>query len=314
MSLFKLMENIPDLDLNLENYDLDDLLNLFQIPTLFSEQDLKRAKQRVFSVHPDKSGLPSEYFLFFSKAYNLLYQVYIFKSKQEKFDKTDSAKQTYRPEIDILDKEDEERLIKQMKSLQNSSDFSKIFHQLFEANKLRDGIQDSGYEDWLRNGETAPKDLPEVRTMGDMGAAFDIERKRQREKAIQTYQGVQDVNSISSNQYDLNRGDIPAIYSADIFSKLPYEDLRKAHEETIIPVSEEDRRQDFKNVSSLLQFRTQQTIGMDFDSAEHTQILENQRRSEEENSVARGYYLAKEMEQAKQSNKKFLSKFNYLTH
>jgi hypothetical protein len=301
-----------DLDLNLQNYDLNDLLNLFQLPELFNEQDLKRAKQRVFAVHPDKSKLPSEYFLFFSKAYNLLYQVYIFKSKNDKTDTRSCAKQSYRPELDLIDKEDEERLTQQMKSLQESSDFSKIFHQLFEENKLRDGIQDSGYENWLRNGDSSSKDLPEVRTMGDMGAAFDIERKRQREKAIQSYQGVQDLNSVSTNQYDLNRGDAPATYSADVFSKLPYEDLRKAHEESIIPISEEDRRQDFNNVSSLMQFRTQQTIGLDLDKANHTEILQNQLRNDERNSTARGYYLAREMEEAKQSNKNFLSKFNYL--
>ena len=42
----------PDLDLS--NYDLQDILNLFQIPENFTEADLKKAKRQVLKLHPDK--------------------------------------------------------------------------------------------------------------------------------------------------------------------------------------------------------------------------------------------------------------------
>jgi hypothetical protein len=56
------------IDLNLDNYELTDLLTLFKLEYDFIESDLKNAKKIVLKTHPDKSNLPKEYFLFFSKA------------------------------------------------------------------------------------------------------------------------------------------------------------------------------------------------------------------------------------------------------
>ena len=75
------MEN---LDLNIRNYDLEDITNLFRIPINFNKEDLKNAKKVVLKTHPDKSRLDKKYFLFFSKAYKVLYSIYEFKNKNEK--------------------------------------------------------------------------------------------------------------------------------------------------------------------------------------------------------------------------------------
>jgi hypothetical protein len=64
------------LDLNIDNYNLPDILALFNLPTLFNHEDLKRTKLSVLKMHPDKSKLPKEYFLFFTKAYRILHQIY----------------------------------------------------------------------------------------------------------------------------------------------------------------------------------------------------------------------------------------------
>ena len=69
----------PDLDLS--NYDLQDILNLFQIPENFTEADLKKAKRQVLKLHPDKSRIDSKYFLFYSKAYKVLYSIFEFNNK-----------------------------------------------------------------------------------------------------------------------------------------------------------------------------------------------------------------------------------------
>ena len=52
-------------DLNINNYDLNDLLNLFNIPFDFDNSHLKTCKRRVHMSHPDKSGLDKDYYLFF---------------------------------------------------------------------------------------------------------------------------------------------------------------------------------------------------------------------------------------------------------
>ena len=69
-----------ELDLNIDNYTLNDLYNLFNVSYL-DEPSLKTAKQIVLKMHPDKSQLDSKYFLFFSKAYKRLFSIYEFQNK-----------------------------------------------------------------------------------------------------------------------------------------------------------------------------------------------------------------------------------------
>jgi hypothetical protein len=39
------------MDLNIDNYDLDDILNLFRMPKDFVEEDVKAAKKIVLKTH-----------------------------------------------------------------------------------------------------------------------------------------------------------------------------------------------------------------------------------------------------------------------
>ena len=71
-------------DLNIDNYDLEDLLNLFHLNYEFNEDDLKRAKNRALKTHPDKSGLKKEVFLFFMKAYKMIESIHDFKNEESK--------------------------------------------------------------------------------------------------------------------------------------------------------------------------------------------------------------------------------------
>ena len=70
------------LDLNINNYNLRDLLNLFKVDHDFDKVDLKKAKRMVLMTHPDKSNIDKKYFLFFSKAYKRLFFIYDFKQTQ----------------------------------------------------------------------------------------------------------------------------------------------------------------------------------------------------------------------------------------
>ena len=59
-------------DLEIENYELEDLLNLFKLQYNFVEADLKKAYRMALRLHPDKSGLDAEYFRFYMKAYKMV--------------------------------------------------------------------------------------------------------------------------------------------------------------------------------------------------------------------------------------------------
>ena len=75
-----------NVDLNIDNYTYEDILGLFHLNYNFDVNDLKSAKKIVLKTHPDKSKLPNEYFLFYSKAYKMLYYVYEFRLKSKKSD------------------------------------------------------------------------------------------------------------------------------------------------------------------------------------------------------------------------------------
>ena len=51
-----------EIDLNLDNYNLAELLNLFKLKNNINIDDLKTTKKIVMKLHPDKSGLDKEYF------------------------------------------------------------------------------------------------------------------------------------------------------------------------------------------------------------------------------------------------------------
>ena len=55
--------NCSELDMNIDNYELQDLLDLFHLDYNFNEEDLKKTKKTVLMTHPDKSNLSKEYFL-----------------------------------------------------------------------------------------------------------------------------------------------------------------------------------------------------------------------------------------------------------
>ena len=47
------MNNSEQIDLNIDNYNLHDLLNLFKLDFDFNEDDMKQAKRVVLKTHPD---------------------------------------------------------------------------------------------------------------------------------------------------------------------------------------------------------------------------------------------------------------------
>ena len=65
------MQNQHHLDIHA--YSIDDIFHLFKIPskTNISMEQLKNAKKITLNMHPDKSKLPSNYFLFYKKAFEI---------------------------------------------------------------------------------------------------------------------------------------------------------------------------------------------------------------------------------------------------
>ena len=47
-------------DLDIDSYNLNDLLNLFHLTYDFNESDLKQARKMVLKMHPDKSNIDNK--------------------------------------------------------------------------------------------------------------------------------------------------------------------------------------------------------------------------------------------------------------
>lgn len=287
------MEN---LDLNIDNYSLDDILSLFHLESDFSEEQLKEAKKMVLMTHPDKSKLEPDVFLFFTKAYKYLYFIFQFRHRNDK---------TIREDLD--GDESHSHIIAK---IQEKKDFHKVFNELFEEYKMSDAYNEAGYDDWLRSNDDC-EESDQQRMVGnqqDMRTAFYEEKRRKM--ALIEYKGVEEIQDTS--HFQLGR-EAPANFGSSLFSKLQYEDLKKAHTENIIPVSEQDYdpAQHFRTVTQLQSHRETQNL-TPMHQGQVRRYEENKKLLESRENTRRAYLLAKQMEEAERKNQQILAKFKYL--
>jgi hypothetical protein len=283
------------LDLDINNYDLNDIINLFGISKRVTDEDLKVAKNKMLKTHPDKSGLDPIFFTFYNKAYKILYQVWEFNQKgnTKKSDYSHDDYDTHKQEI----------LNKWIKdnNFDNKKSFNEWFNKEFDNAHIYNDKERKGYEDWLRN---APIENEQVNDLRGMNMYIDKKKKELRELSLIERREVEEIwntNNISAS--DLSP-DAPQCYDSDLFSQLSYQDLQKAHTESIIPITIEDyeNKQKFNNVNEFISYRNTQDI-QPFKEGE--KYLDNKKKREEELSVRLAFNLAKQSEIAKQKNNDF---------
>ena len=292
-----------ELDLDINNYNLDDILNLFKIPTNFDEQDLKRAKQVVLKTHPDKSRLPADYFRFYSKAYKMLYSVWDFRKRGD----VDSKNPKNTEYTNFSDKEKNvllDQFFESNEKFKNSNKFNDWFNKEFEKNKLSNEAEIKGYGDWLKTDE----DIEPIKNVSMATMKHEFDKKKSQARSLIIREDVQEIwsnNSISASELS---NDSPETYDSGLFSGLSFQDLYKAHTETVIPVTEEDyeKKKKFGSVNEYMSYRNNQDT-KPLSEQQALQYLNQKNEKEEEKSVRRAYELAKQTELAKQKNQNFWS-------
>ena len=305
----------PDLDLDIRNYKLEDITNLFKIPLVFNEVDMRSAKLAVLQTHPDKSQLPKEYFLFFSSAYKMLYQVYSFRSGKNR-NKKESYDEVIEEEAVDANEDSMKLCVEKVKRL-NAAEFNKLFNEHYEKCKI-EMEEDAGYEDWFRSQQHDDEN-----DGGDdlANASWDqrvshIDKKKQALKENMALVSKNDLESVniygggSTNGYALGQG-APAEHSSGLFSSLQYEDLKKAHTETVIPVTHEDyvNSKKFNNAQDLKVFRDLNLKSFNYDKEEAIQKKKAQTYQDDEDNTHRAFMMAKQDEIAQEMNKKFNGSF-----
>lgn len=378
---------MESLDLNIDNYNLPDILALFNLPTLFNDADLKRAKLAVLKTHPDKSQLPKEYFLFFTKAYRIIHQIYTIRhpatnehytERVERTPRTSSVpslrcvgkdtlrehytpmetagaaataaaksivdygrmmrQEGYQPDSnDEYSQATHERMKRRLDEMMMTggrgggatttpdkatkvSEFNRWFNEKFEQYRLKDEELETGYEEWFRDGQTQEDpdqdghdghDGHDGGNWADKVAILNQRKQELRNKyTLVERKELEYAGGGSGGGYDLTR-ERPQEYSSGIFDSLRYEDLKKAHTETVIPVTEEDyyKTRRFNTVNELQTFRDQsrRDLYSQTNPAEQKQMYEQSRIRQEEEDTRRAFILAKQDEISRDIHKKLYS-------
>ena len=227
---------MSEVDLEIENYELEDILNLFKLQYNFVEADLKKAYRMALKLHPDKSGLAAEYFHFYMKAYKVVENIYKFRNKK----KTCAYDTVYNSKENDIS-EDKAVLLHSLNG-KSIKEFNKWFNKQFEKVKVNDDENDSGYGKWIKENEVSESN--EKISLSEFGRVF--EKKKSECKALVKYDGVKEMDS--DEGYNLVREKVTN-YSSGLFSKLGYEYFRKAHTETVVPVTREDYENKEKFIS-----------------------------------------------------------------
>jgi hypothetical protein len=202
-------------------------------------------------------------------------------------------------------------------------EFNQWFNQKFEQYRLKDDEAETGYDAWFRDtGDTDAAIADNNADVDDSGSWADkVARLNQKKQELRNkyalverteleYAGGGGGGSSAGGGYDLTR-ERPQEYSSGIFGNLRYEDLKKAHTETVIPVTEEDyyKTKRFNNINELQTFRDQSRRDSykQTSKAEQEHIYQQSKMRQEEEDTRRAFILAKQDEISRDIHKKLYS-------
>lgn len=159
----------------------------------------------------------------------------------------------------------------------------------------------NGYGDWLKSNE----DIDEDKKISYTQMGEEIEKKKQQVRSLVVHKGIDELYSNFNGVSNLT-GDSPECYSSDLFSSLQYEDLKKAHVESVIPVTIEDYNnvKKFKNLNEYNNYRNSQN-NVPLSEIQAAEYLNNKSKQEEIQTTNRAYKLAKQLEETNKNQSNF---------
>jgi len=290
-----------DIDLNIENYNFNDLLKLFNLKNNFTDNELRNCYKIVVQTHPDKSGLDKKYFLFYTQAFKILKKVYEYNNKKSSVLNEAKSKIEY---IGLSEDEKGKQLL--IKELQEKrpGEFNKWFNSTFESLNLTNESND-GYGEWLRSDEGLTGDGDDDRDgskkCGSMNQLHSlINNKKQSLCALITKQEIREYNTLGNNN---NLDNNVKEYSSGIFDKLQYDDLKKVHLESVIPVCENDyeKIKKFNSTDALIYYRNRQEF-KPISKEKANEELTNYYNTLDKESCELAYRLTKQAQDAEKKN------------
>lgn len=241
--------SLEDIDLNIDNYNYQELLDLLDLNCDFGEIELKKAKKMVLMTHPDKSNYDKDIFIFMAKVYKLVYQVYITTNKTE--DMSLGYNEYDNDVNNIIKTHKNDDFKNQLNKFSKSKNFNREFNKLFEKYKLSNEEEESGYGNWLKEEEHCEP----ANNINDMNKY--IETKKKHLSSLIVYKDPDELNNNSVNYSNLINKK-PEYYESNLFDNLKYDDVKKVYTESVIPVTYDDytNKEKFNSVGDLQMHRT----------------------------------------------------------
>jgi len=311
-------------NLNLQMYSFQEILGLFHLEnqSTLSDQNMKDAKSIVLKMHPDKSRLPSQYFIFYKRAFEILVDFYQNQTKTQQPVPTEKIEYESKGKgIGNGHNRSTNHQIQSVIDNMEKKEFQHKFNQLFEDNMLNTQkiLQKQEQHKWFTQDQ---EDMNQDTNMtGTIHDKFEKIKLKQSSTHLAKYTGVQHVYSSgvnSGNLYEDDDGDgeNTSYISSDPFGKLKYDDLRKVHkDQTIFAVSEHDLQKipQYSSTDHLQTTRSQQNL-TPMNKAESTRMLENQEKSWQQQFMKKEYASKIQTMQYEEKSKTVMSHFLHLTN
>jgi hypothetical protein len=295
---------------------VQEIKQLFDIEQsrILKESDLQQAKRKVLGLHPDKSKLPPEYFIFYRLAYEKLTAAFAEDTKQT----APVRQRDY--DVGSIENENLTETVRRQIQAQSGKSFNQTFNQLFESNMTISTKDAEDRMEWFRN-ESPIYNVKSRCDPKNMGTVFNELRSSSSSSSspfgpsfslIQApstlgmhcchFLSKQDEESATSQEY----------ISSNLFSKLKYDDLRKVHrDESIFRVSEETAAKvhPHESLEQNIKLRNQQSVASPMDTAQAQAFLRKE-QEDRENQIRWREQLAKEKaKEYRQKQDKVLSYF-----
>ena len=275
-------------NLDINTYSLEEMFGLFDLTYDLTEESMRAAKKKVLMIHPDKSKLSSEYFLFYKQAYEIILDIY---KQKNRIQNAPLSATVYNPEVskgkgignsqDVINGNSNKFNVK---DAEKGGKFNDKFNELYETNMAKK--TDPSKHDWFRQETTQDDFTGRGINSKNMGEALEEIKQKQSSNQLSVYNGVREIRQVgfgTSYYEDQDESNNDSYVECDIFSKLKFDDLRKVHrDQTVFAVSEKDfsKVPQYKSVDQYMNVR-EQNKGAAMSKEESNGVLERQQREYE---------------------------------
>ena len=292
------MASKDQFDFNIDNYTIQDIYALFKLDMTvpLNIDQLRKAKQVLVKVHPDKSKLPREYFLFFNKAYNVLIQISECNKQRRSGSGTDYlANEYYSAEIhDHI--------------TNNSKDIQRVFNSRFE--QLNSDIlpqSQAGHGEWFRRTDDPTSTI----SLSEHSKIFGKHKKSHSYNQPGTAVAVVSSNNISDRIGFSMLDEDPTEFTSGMFDPLQFTDLKQSYTNSLFDISDNEfdvRNNRPQTIDQMRHMREDIPIAM-LSIKQSEAIMADQQRAETEISTQRAYRLVRQLEKAQVKNSQLTSQF-----